>query len=109
MFWIAWPFKLLCVGVNVGVVIIVPFISIIGADIDIDECFNLYSFLKTKKMVNGIPAILCYVKGNNGYVPNCSVTGADPAQLHFFFKKCGNILEKINKLNKEPENQIEEH
>ena len=82
--------------------------NVLCADIDVDESFNLYSFLKTKKMVNGIPAILCYVKGNNGYVPNCSVTGADPTQLHFFFKKCGNILEKLNKLNKEPENKIEE-
>ena len=27
--------------------------------IDVDECFEVYGFLKTKKRVNGIPVILC--------------------------------------------------
>jgi hypothetical protein len=56
---------------------------------------DLYSFLKSKKMVNGIPAILCYHKGNENYIPNDMVTGADPVELHKFFKRCGNHLSKI--------------
>ena len=32
--------------------------------IDVDESFELYAYMKTKKMIRGIPAILMYVKGN---------------------------------------------
>ena len=39
-------------------------------------------------MVNGIPAILCYEKGNVNYVPNDVVIGADPEQVGAFFKRC---------------------
>lgn len=62
--------------------------TVICADVDVDESFELYSFLKNKRMVNGIPAILCYKKGNMGYVPDDIVTGADPNGLDAFFKRC---------------------
>jgi thioredoxin-like negative regulator of GroEL len=68
--------------------------NVLCADIDVDQCFNLYSFLKSKQMVNGIPAILCYHKGNENYIPNDIVTGADPKELHKFFKRCGNTIAK---------------
>jgi len=70
--------------------------NVLCADIDVDKCFNLYSFLKSKKMVNGIPAILCYIKGNENYIPNDMVTGADPVELHKFFKRCGTYLSKLH-------------
>jgi thioredoxin 1 len=63
--------------------------SVICADIDVDESFDLYSFLKHKQMVNGIPAILCYKRGNVGFAPDDMVTGADPNALDAFFKRCG--------------------
>ena len=69
--------------------------SVLCADIDVDKCFNLYSFLKNKKMVNGIPAILLYYKGNENYIPNDMVSGADPGELHKFFKRCALHLQKI--------------
>lgn len=69
--------------------------EVVCADIDVDICFDLYSFLKSKKMVNGIPAILCYKKGNNTYIPDDAVTGSDPTELHKFFTRCGNVLPKI--------------
>ena len=56
--------------------------------IDVDECFEVYAFLKTKKMVNGIPAILAYYKGNLNYIPDDVVIGADPQQVDLFFKRC---------------------
>jgi thiol:disulfide interchange protein len=56
--------------------------------IDIDDSFEIYSFLKTKKMVNGIPAILCYEKGNITYIPTHSVLGANPQQVNLFFQQC---------------------
>jgi hypothetical protein len=40
-------------------------------------------------MVNGIPVMLCYKKGNTNYIPDDSVTGSDPAALDLFFKRCG--------------------
>ena len=52
--------------------------EVICCDIDVDKCFDVYSFLKSKKMVNGIPVILCYKKGNATYIPDDAVTGADP-------------------------------
>ena len=56
--------------------------------VDIDECFDIYAFLKTKKMANGIPAILCYNKGNVSYIPDDSVIGADKQKVDDFFQRC---------------------
>jgi thioredoxin 1 len=55
--------------------------------IDIDESFEIYSFLRTKKMVSGIPAILCYNKGNVSYIPDDSITGADVQAVNAFFQR----------------------
>ena len=43
-------------------------------------------------MVNGIPVLLCYKKGNSTYIPDDIVTGSDPQQLHQFFTRCGKHL-----------------
>jgi len=59
-----------------------------GAIIDVDESFDVYAFLKSKKMVNGIPVLLAYYKGNFNYIPDMSVTGADKKQLLAFFQEC---------------------
>jgi len=66
--------------------------EVICGIIDVDECFDFYSFLKSKKMVNGIPVLLCYKKGNTTYIPDDIITGADPNQLHQFFLRCGKHL-----------------
>jgi thiol-disulfide isomerase/thioredoxin len=71
--------------------------NVLCADIDVDECFDLYSFLKSKRMVNGIPAILCYRKGNVSYAPDDMVTGIDPTDLDAFFKRCGLRLMNVMK------------
>ena len=71
--------------------------NVLCCDIDVDESFDLYSYLKSKRMVNGIPVMLCYKKGNTGYIPDDSVTGADPAALDAFFKRCGLHLLSIRK------------
>tara|TARA_B100000242_G_C43040484_1_gene485381 strand:+ start:51 stop:473 length:423 start_codon:yes stop_codon:yes gene_type:complete len=69
--------------------------EVLCADLDVDECVDLYSFFKSKKMVNGIPVVLCYVKGNTTFAPNDMVTGADQEQLVAFFKRCGDALAKL--------------
>lgn len=58
--------------------------------LDIDESFEMYSFMKTKRMVNGIPGILCYYKGNLNYIPDDSVLGAKPIEVESFFQRCFN-------------------
>ena len=71
--------------------------NVICADIDVDESFDLYAYLKNKKMVNGIPAILLYRKGNTTFAPNDSITGANPKDLDDFFKRCGVHLLEVEK------------
>jgi thiol-disulfide isomerase/thioredoxin len=71
--------------------------SVICCDVDVDESFDLYAFLKSKKMVNGIPVILCYKAGNTSYIPDDSITGSDPVELDKFFKRCGLHLMSIRK------------
>jgi thiol-disulfide isomerase/thioredoxin len=65
------------------------------AMIDIDECFDLYGFLQKKKMINGVPGILCYYKNNMNYVPNDSVVGADINQVNAFFERCLKVVNAI--------------
>ena len=70
--------------------------NVICAVIDVDESFDLYSCLKSKKMVNGIPVILCYKKGNVSYIPDDSITGADINQLNHFFMRCGKYSQQLS-------------
>lgn len=69
--------------------------NVICADVDVDESFDLYGYFKSKKMVNGIPVMLCYIKGNETFIPDDSITGIDPGALDAFFKRCGNYLSKL--------------
>jgi len=66
--------------------------EVLCGDIDVDKSFDFYSFLKSKKMVNGIPVLLCYKKGNITYIPDDMITGSDSTQLHQFFIRCGKHL-----------------
>ena len=58
------------------------------ATIDIDKSLDVYAFLKSKKITQGIPTIVCYYKGNTHYVPDDVISGADKNQLTQFFKRC---------------------
>ena len=71
--------------------------NVICCDIDVDESFDLYAYLKSKKMVNGIPVMLCYKRDNTIFIQDDSVTGSDPVQLDAFFKRCGLHLLSIIK------------
>lgn len=66
--------------------------EVVCADIDVDRSFDFYSFLKSKKMVNGIPVLLCYKKGNTTFIPDDIITGANANELHQFFIRCGKHL-----------------
>ena len=73
--------------------------NVICCDVDVDESFDLYAYLKSKKMVNGVPVIMCYKRGNTSFIPDDSITGADPVELDKFFKRCGLHLLSVLPLN----------
>lgn len=60
------------------------------AVIDIDISFEIYAFLKKKRIVNGVPVILAYHKDNSNitYVPSDLVIGADKPKIIDFFNRC---------------------
>ena len=62
--------------------------NVVCGKIDIDDSLELYSFLKNKRRINGVPAILCYERGNFNYIPNDMTAGADPEKTNDFFKRC---------------------
>jgi len=60
-------------------------------DLDVDQCSDLYAFMKQKKMVRGIPVILCYKKSQYNddtfYVPSDSITGASTQDVVNFYRR----------------------
>tara|TARA_B100000927_G_scaffold224645_1_gene184410 strand:- start:1296 stop:1694 length:399 start_codon:yes stop_codon:yes gene_type:complete len=60
--------------------------NVICFDLDIDESFDLYAFLKSKKMVTGVPSILAYLKGNESFASDFaySFSGGKDALKNFF-------------------------
>jgi thiol-disulfide isomerase/thioredoxin len=55
--------------------------------IDIDEHLEVYGFLKTKRIVNGIPVILVYYSGNTNYIPDDMVVGANVSEINLLFQR----------------------
>lgn len=60
----------------------------IFVEVDVDECFDLYAFLKRKKMINGIPAIFLYSRElytkadpNEVYIPHGSISGTNQDEI----------------------------
>ena len=62
--------------------------------IDVDECEKLYAALRTKKRINGIPALMCFFAPNQTIYPDDSVTGTDVAQLNRLLYGVQDWLEK---------------
>ncbi len=56
-------------------------------DIDVDESFDVYAFMKSRKMVVGIPSILVWNKGNKEYVPDAFITSANIEDVNRFLSK----------------------
>lgn len=60
----------------------------IFVSVDVDECFDLYAFLKRQKMLSGIPAIFLYSKKvykaneeNQLYIPQASISGTNESEI----------------------------
>jgi thioredoxin 1 len=58
--------------------------------VDVDESFEVYAFMKNKKMVSGIPALVAYYKGNDSLIPDEFCTGAKTEDINAFFAICFN-------------------
>ena len=56
--------------------------------VDVDEAFDLYAYMKSKKMAKGIPVIMCWKKGNTSIAPDYSISGADENEIKHFFTQC---------------------
>ena len=61
--------------------------NVICCDINIDDNSDVFSFLKSKKMVGGIPAIMVWEKGNNHFAPNDFISGGDLNAVNEFLSK----------------------
>lgn len=62
--------------------------SILCFEVNVDECFDLFAFMKTKKMMKGIPSLMVYKKDNTMFVPDDSISGADIGEVNAFFDRC---------------------
>lgn len=56
-------------------------------DIDVDESFDVYAFMKSRKMVAGLPTILVWNKGNKEYAPSAFITSGDKEEVNRFLSK----------------------
>lgn len=54
-------------------------------DINVDNSVEIYGFLKSRKMVNGIPCILVYKAGNTTYIPDDAALGANEMDINHVF------------------------
>ena len=54
-------------------------------NVDVDESFDLYAWLKTRKQVNGIPALLAYYPGNETFASDYAIIGGDESVINNFF------------------------
>jgi len=62
--------------------------------IDIDESLDLYIKFKSVKMVNGIPALLCFHSKEREpwYCPDDSCLGGNKNEVKSFFERCLKII-----------------
>ena len=57
-------------------------------DLDVDDNFEIFGYLKTKKMVTGIPVLLAYFRENKTFASNECISGVDKEAVKTFFTKC---------------------
>ena len=56
-------------------------------DLDVDDNFEIYAYLKTKKQVYSIPSILAWKKGNTMIGADYSVVGTNKDLISTFFSQ----------------------
>jgi thiol-disulfide isomerase/thioredoxin len=61
-------------------------------EIDIDDSFDVFAKLKTMRIVNGIPAILCWFKDNTQLRPSDFINDSNPQGVSLLFDRCNAYL-----------------
>jgi hypothetical protein len=51
---------------------------------------EIYGYLKTRKMVNGIPCVLVYKRGNTTYIPDDAALGGNVFDINNLFNGVAN-------------------
>ena len=62
--------------------------DVVCYEIDVDECFDVFAYMKTKKMMKGIPTLMAYKQGTTSFVPDDSISGIDKQDVSDFFTRC---------------------
>ena len=75
-----------------NVSLVLPVNTMYIYNVDVDDCFDLYAYLKQKKMITGIPTLLAYKMGNTYFAPDASISGTNEADLAHFFNTCLKML-----------------
>jgi thiol-disulfide isomerase/thioredoxin len=60
--------------------------SIIFNVIDIDDSLDVYGMLKAKRIVTGIPSLVCYYKDNDTFWPDEAISSSNKEDIEYFFK-----------------------
>lgn len=55
-------------------------------EIDIDESLDVYGMLKTKRVVTGVPSLLCYYGENKSIWPDEVISSSAKEQIDIFFE-----------------------
>ena len=53
--------------------------------LDADQDSDVYSLLKTKKQIKGVPSLLVYKKNNISFNANLSISGTNKNEIDCFF------------------------
>ena len=60
-------------------------------NIDIEDAFDLYSYLKKMKVVTGIPALYLYKNNNSMLSPEYSVSGTEKSEIDKLFEMANKL------------------
>jgi thioredoxin 1 len=67
--------------------------------LDIDENVEIYSYFKSKRRVNGVPAIMCFSRGNLTYIADEFVSSSVLEDISRFFEKSAVLWQRNQDLN----------
>lgn len=54
-------------------------------EIDIDESLDVYGMLKAKRIVSGVPSLICYYNENKSNWPDEAISSSDELTIKTFF------------------------
>ena len=67
--------------------------NVLFYEIDIDKFIKVYGHFLNKKMVRGIPAMLCWEKRNKTLIPDDSMNSSSISEVNQFFERCIELLD----------------